>query len=623
MNCSSNGRNWVRMVRTSLTLLFMLVRGLPVVGSVSVLNMVLLGLLPPVGIWVLERTTTEAEEIVVGRGSPNALITWLALLAVVQGLESLLQQIHIWVNSFSQEEFRRNLQRRLMEKGQRLKLEYFEKTQFFELQMRARRSIDGGDFFLMMIRLADSVSWILTLVFLSGVMAMYDPRLLVPVIIAGLPVFYSRTREGRRRYALHKDQIQDSRIADYLSRLQTDRSAAKELRLCQTATYLRERWFKLAHRIADCRVGLARRQSLRNAVVDCGSQIAFAAGLLYGVWLTIEGSLVIPAFVALAEALRRFQKALFDLLTQSGQQYERILRFSDLLLFLELPHDENSEGEVLPSKQTRGIAVNGVSFAYPGHSALALNDVTFTIHPGESVALVGSNGAGKSTMIRLILGLYQPTKGEITLDGVPLDGINPRSLRANTSSVFQDFMRYHLKLRHNIGFGKLALLNDDKEILRAAERGGAAAVIDRLGNIERMLGTEFADGTDLSGGEWQRIAISRSFMREVPVVVLDEPTASLDPLAEADVFGRFARLSVDSTTILVSHRLGSARLVDRILVFDQGFLVEQGSHKRLLSEDGIYARLWRKQAQWYRRNTVSGEENKSKTGTQTRMSKSN
>lgn len=608
MNCSSNGRDWVRMVRTSFTLLIMLVRGLPVVGGAAALNMVLLGLLPPAGIWVLERTITQAEEMIVGTGSLSALIAWLGLLAVVQGMESLLLQIHIWVNSFSQEEFRRNLQRRLMEKGQRLKLEYFEKTQFFELQMRARRSIDGGDFFLMMIRLSDSVSWILTLVFLAGVMAMYDPRLLLLVVIAGLPVFYSRTREGRRRYALHKDQVQDSRIAEYLSRLQTERSAAKEVRLCQTARYLREKWFQLAFRMADCRVELARRQSLRNAIFDCGSQLAFAAALLYGVWLTIEGSLVIPAFVALVEALRRFQNALVDLLTQSGQQYERILRFSDYLLFLEIPHEEKSEGNVLPSKQTRGFAISGVSFAYPGHNALALKDVTFTIHPGESVALVGPNGAGKSTMIRLILGLYQPTKGEITLDGVPLVGIDPVSLRANTSSVFQDFMQYHLKLRHNIGFGKIASLDDDEEILRAAERGGAAAVVDRLGNIEKMLGTEFADGTDLSGGEWQRIAISRSFMREVPIVVLDEPTASLDPVAEADVFGRFARLSVNSTTILVSHRLGSARLVDRILVFDQGFLVEQGSHKRLLSEDGLYARLWRKQAEWYRRNTVSVDE---------------
>ena len=300
--------------------------------------------------------------------------------------------------------------------------------------------------------------------------------------------------------------------------------------------------------------------------------------------------------VALQEVRTRVDRVFF----RSGYLANRLLYIADLFTYLNLGPEDPKDGLPIDSVGEIPIAVRGLSFRYPQVERPAIDDISFTIQPGERVALVGANGSGKTTLVKVLLGLFHPTEGKVLYGDVDLTQADRNVLWDQSTAVFQDYTHFAFSLGENIGLGRTERMGDQAAVEHAAHQGGAAPIAEHLPErYHTLLTKEFVGGTELSGGEWQRVAISRGFMRNAALIVLDEPTASLDPQAEADVFRRFLAMSGERTTIVVSHRLGSARLCDRILVLKEGRLLENGTHGELLSQGGEYARLWALQAQWY------------------------
>jgi len=336
--------------------------------------------------------------------------------------------------------------------------------------------------------------------------------------------------------------------------------------------------------------------------------MGLAAGIGWSAWAVVDGGLSPGQFAAMMVALRAVRQGVDRVVGRFGYLANRLLNIADLFIYLDLGPEDPPTGEPVGRLAERPISARDLSFRYPQADTPAIEGVSFTIRPGERVALVGANGSGKTTLVKVLLGLFQPTMGEVRYGDLDLAGGSRDDLWDQAAAVFQDYTRFALSLGENIGLGRAERMDETEEVGRAARQGGADVIADRLPEgYGTLLTREFSGGTELSGGEWQRVAISRGFMRNAALVVLDEPTASLDPQAEADVFRRFLTMAGGRTTVVVSHRLGSARLCDRILVLQEGRLVEHGTHDELLSRAGEYARMWALQAQWYGGPAVGGD----------------
>lgn len=324
---------------------------------------------------------------------------------------------------------------------------------------------------------------------------------------------------------------------------------------------------------------------------------------MYVIRQTIVGVITLGDLMLYASVFQQLQSALGGLLHGLSTIYESTLFISNLFAFLELRPSipPSTDGHRPPETWQEGFVFHGVSFRYPGTDKDALHNVSLRLRPGEKVALVGENGAGKTTLVKLLCRLHDPTEGVITLDGIDLREYDPASLQERIGVIFQDFARYYLTARENVGFGQVEALDDQARIEAAAKKSGAHEVISALPNgYDTTLGRWFDDGHQLSLGEWQKVALARAFMRDADLLILDEPTASLDARTEYEIFQRFAGLTHDRTAILISHRFSTVRMADRIVVLNDGHVVEHGTHQQLLERGGVYATLFNMQAEGYR-----------------------
>jgi ATP-binding cassette subfamily B protein len=497
--------------------------------------------------------------------------------------------------------FGNRLSVRLMDHAATLDLAQFEDAETYDHLERARRQTGGriGLFTLLLGTAQD----LITLVSLAGVLLVQLPWLLLLLTIAVLPAFLGEAHFASLGYSLLFQWTPERRLLDYLRYMGASDESAKEVKLFGLSGFLVGRYAKLSERFYEENKKLAvRRNVVSTLLVTLGTLGYYGA---YGViiYRTVLGIFTIGTLTFLAGSFRASRDLIQRVLLALSQIYEQSLYLSDLFTFFDVRPTVVSKPGAAPAPRPirEGFRFDRVGFRYPGSERWAVRDLTFDFRPLERIALVGENGAGKTTLVKLLARLYDPDEGRILLDGVDLRDYDLNSLRQNIGIIFQDFVRYDFMLRENIGISQIEALDDDARIKEAAERSRADAVARRLSHgYDQMLGRRFDGGVELSGGEWQKVALGRAYMRDAQVLILDEPTAALDARAEYEVFLRFAELTRERMAVLISHRFSTVRMADRILVLKDGRLVDDGTHDELLARGGLYAELFSLQAAGYR-----------------------
>lgn len=494
---------------------------------------------------------------------------------------------------------------KILRKALTLELLQFQDPEFYDRLTRARREASSRPLMLA-AELLGLISAIVTLLGFIALLLSFSPLAVLVLIAAAFPAALAELRFSREAFDLRHRRATEARKLSYYEYVLASDEHAKEVMMLGLGPTLLGRYEAVGERLFREERSLSLRRTLWVTLLAQIGTLSFYACYLLIVWRTVRGELGLGDMTLYVIAFRQGQMSFQSILLGLGSLHEHDLYMSNLLDFLTAPPTRAVRAlppaTITPEPPApRGIRFENVGFRYPGRDDFALRNINLTIPSGQSMALVGPNGAGKTTFIKLLTGLYEPTEGQVLLDGIDLRALPQDELRRRLSVVFQDFNHYQLSARENVGYGDPSHLDDRARIERAVDEGGAGTLIDSLpAGLETQLGRWFPGGVDLSGGQWQRIALARAFMRtDADVLVLDEPTAALDVDAEAEVFERVRALSAGRTLLLISHRFANVRLADRIVVLEKSGVVEAGTHASLMVEDGLYAAMFRKQAKGY------------------------
>jgi ATP-binding cassette subfamily B protein len=534
-------------------------------------------------------------------GSTAGIWKLVALEFALAAASDLLGRANSLCDSLLGDRFTNRVSVRLMQHATALDLAAFEDPIFYDKLERARRQTTArmGLLAALLSAAQDTVS----LFSLSAGLIVFSPWLMLLLLAAVVPAFLGETHYSKLAYSVLFRRTPQRRQLDYLRLLGASTQSAKEVKIFGLGRYLTERYQRLADAIDSENRALAIRRAATGSALNL-----IATGGYYGAYAvvlvrTLSGAITVGMFTFLTGSFSRSRSYIERILSSFNDITDQAMFLKDLFDFFGLqPAIHSLPGAIPAPRPIRdGFEFRNVGFSYPGSSRLVVRDLNLRLSAGEKIALIGENGAGKTTVVKLLARLYDPTQGSILLDGVDLREYDVEDLRREIGVIFQDYMRYDTIVRENIGFGKIDALEDDERIASAAYKSLAKSVIDRLpGGFDQMLGRRFEEGVDLSGGEWQKFALARAYMRDAQLLILDEPTATLDARAEYEVFQRFADLTRGRMAVLISHRFSTVRMADRILVLANGEIREQGTHEQLLAVGGHYAELFELQAAGYR-----------------------
>jgi ATP-binding cassette subfamily B protein len=527
---------------------------------------------------------------------------WLVLaefgLAVCS---SIVARAIDYSDSLLANKYTRHVSIQVMKHASELDLTAYEDPIFYDRLERAR--VQATDRLVMIQSIGRLELQLITALGWSVAVMIYSPWLMLLLTAAVLPAFLGETHFAFLGYAKNFRQTRIKRQLDYLRQAGATKEAAKELKLFSLGNFFTQRFAKLSDIIYEQDVALARKRLGIGSLLSFVSTGGYYGAYAYVIWRTVAGRLGIGTFYFLTNAILQASSNIQQVFSTLSGIADQALFLTDLLAFFEMKPTIRSKPNALraPRPIRQGFEFRNVCFRYPGTDRMVIDRLNFHLHPGERVALIGENGQGKTTIVKLITRLYDPTDGEILLDGVDLREYDLEDLYREIGVIFQDFMRYEMTARENIAVGKIEELENQDLLKSAARKSLADEVIARLsGGYEQMLGRRFEGGVDLSGGEWQKLALARAYLRDSQLLILDEPTAALDARSEYQVFQRFAELTAGKMALFISHRFSTVRMADRIVVLENGRIAEEGTHEKLTRMGGRYAEMFELQAASYR-----------------------
>ncbi len=569
--------------------------------------------LPVATLYVGKLIIDEVIRIASSPAVPTDLSAWISsgmldrlgtLFLIELGLAILadvLGRVVSLLDSLLSERFTNETSIRLMTHAATLDLEDFEDSELQDQLERARRQTTGR--MSLMTQIFGQAQDVVTIVSFSAGLIVYAPWLIVLLLIALVPAFLGEAHFNAQSYSLNFTRTPERRELDYLRQTGASAETAKEVKIFGLNAFLIDRYRVLAERFYEANKKLSSRRALWGAILTAIGTLGYYVAYAFIAWRTLRGEFTIGDLTFLSGSFRRLRNLLEGLLISFSQVAGQALYLDDLFSFFEIEPEivspENPRPFPVPIAQ--GFTFEDVGFRYPIAERWAVRHLSFTLRAGEVLALVGENGAGKTTLVKLLARLYDPDEGRILLDGHDLKEYDIEELRSNIGVIFQDFVRYQMTARENIAVGRIDAADDKERVVAAAESSMADEMIRRLPlGYDQMIGKRFRKGVELSGGEWQKVAIGRAYMRDAQLLILDEPTAALDARSEFEVFQRFKELSHAKTAVLISHRFSSVRMADRILVLADGELEAEGTHEELLAQSGRYAELFELQAAGYR-----------------------
>lgn len=563
---------------------------------------VIAAVLPPALFWVSKLIIDRIYAILTTHQPIGHRLWWLVAaefaLAIAAGL---IGRLIDYSDTLLAGKYMNHISVRVMQHAASLDLLAYEDPVFYDRLERAR--VQATDRIYMIQAMGRLIQQVITTITLSITIMVFSPWLLLLLIAGVIPAFIGETHFAFLGYAKNFKQTPVRRELDYLRILGGSKEAAKELKLFGLQEFLSGRFKKLADQVYDEDIGLARRKVISGSLLSMIGTAGYYTAYIYAVWKTVTGVFSFGTLTLLANAIRDASSNLQQTFSTLSTIADQALFLTDLIAFFEMKPNIRSKPNALPAPRPirQGFEFRNVSFRYPGSSRLILNRLNFVLRPGERVALIGENGEGKTTIVKLLTRLYDPVEGQIFLDGIDLREYDLDDLYRETGVIFQDFMRYEMTARENIAVGRIEHLNDLPLLEQSAEKSMADEVVEKLpSHYEQMLGRRFEGGVDLSGGEWQKIALARAYLRDAQLLILDEPTSALDARSEYEVFQRFAELTTGKMAIFISHRFSTVRMADRIVVLEKGRIAEEGDHEQLTHLGGRYAEMFELQAASYR-----------------------